>query len=287
MPTCPTLRPGQHAVITGGSSGLGLALATALARRRLDVTLLARNRDRLNQARDHIVSVVPGARVRLYAVDVSDFDATRAAVDDLTASGQGIDVVVNSAGIVREGYFETLETADFRTVMDTDFVGVLNVARLCLPHLKATSGRIVNVSSMAGLVGVFGQSAYCAAKHAVNGFSEALRLELEPQGITVQLVCPGEFDSPLVEELNTYRTPENRALVGAFPVMTLDDVTREVMTGIDRGVPLIIPGRSMRIAWLVQRIAPGLLRRFLRRRVASVYRGPNPGSAENPAAERL
>jgi 3-dehydrosphinganine reductase len=172
-------------VITGGSSGLGLALATELARRRLDVTLLARNRDRLDQARDYIVSVVPGARVRLYAVDVSDFHATRATVDDLTESGQGIDIVINSAGIVREGYFETLQNADFRSVMDVDFVGVLNVARICLPHLKAAKGRIVNVSSMAGLVGVFGQTAYCAAKHAVNGFSEALRLELEPLGITV------------------------------------------------------------------------------------------------------
>jgi 3-dehydrosphinganine reductase len=150
------------------------------------------------------------------------------------------------------------------------------VTRVCLPHVTATSGRIVNVSSMAGMLGVFGQTAYCAAKHAVNGFSEALRLEVEPVGVTVQLVCPGEFDSPLVEELNTYRTPENRALVGAFPVMTLDDVTREVMTGIDRGDPLIIPGRSMRMAWLAQRVAPGLLRRFMRRQVAAVYRGPNP-----------
>jgi 3-dehydrosphinganine reductase len=146
MRTCRTLRHGKSAVITGGSSGLGLALATELALRGLDVTLLARNRERLDEARNHIVGVAPRARVRLYAVDVSDFDATRAAVDDLTTSGQGIDVVINSAGIVREGYFEALEDADFRTVMDVDFVGVLNVARLCLPHLKATGGRIVNIS---------------------------------------------------------------------------------------------------------------------------------------------
>ena len=78
----------------------------------------------------------------------------------------------------------------------------------------------------------------------------------------------------MVEELNTYRTPENRALVGAFPVMTVDDVTREVLAGIDRGDPLIIPGRSMRVSWVVQRLAPGLLRRFLRHRVVAVYQGP-------------
>jgi 3-dehydrosphinganine reductase len=262
-------------LITGGSSGLGLALATTLAHRGLDVTLLARDRDRLDQARDHIASVAPWARVRLYAVDVSDFDAAHDAIADLTTPGQRIDVVINSAGIIREGYFETLETRDFQSVMDIDFYGVLNIARLCLPHLKVTKGRLVNVSSMAGMVGVFGYAAYCAAKHAVNGFSEALRLEVEPQGVTVSVVCPGEFDTPLVEELNTYRTPENRALVGAFPLMTVDDVAREVIAGIDRGDPLIIPGRGMRMAWAVQRIAPGLLRRIMRRQVASVYRGPN------------
>jgi 3-dehydrosphinganine reductase len=114
MPRHHALRAGQHAVITGGSSGLGLALATALACRRLDVTLPARDRARLDQARELILSAAPGARVRVYDVDVSDFDATRTAVDDLTAPGIGIDVVINSAGIVREGYFETTSDADFR-----------------------------------------------------------------------------------------------------------------------------------------------------------------------------
>jgi hypothetical protein len=165
--------------------------------------------------------------------------------------------------------------------MDIDFFGTLNVTRL--PHLKASGGRIVNVGSMAGLVGVFGETAYCAAKYAVTGFSEALRLEVEPQGVTVQLVCPGQFDTPMVEELNTYRTPENRALVGAFETMPLDQVTREVLKGIDRGDPLIIPGRIMRLSWLAQRIAPGLLRRFLRRQVPSVYQGP---AAPTPKTRR-
>jgi 3-dehydrosphinganine reductase len=275
MSSSHALRRGQHAVITGGSSGLGLALATALAQRGLDVTLLARDRDRLDQAKEHIASVAPQAQVRLYAVDVSDFEATEAAIDDLTGPGIGINVVINSAGIVREGYFEATSSSDFRTVMEIDFFGTLNVTRACLSHLRASGGRVVNISSMAGLVGVFGETAYCAAKYAVTGFSEALRLEVEPQGVTVQLVCPGQFDTPMVEELNTYRTPENGALVGAFGTMPLDEVTREVINGIDRGSPLIIPGRIMRVSWFAQRIAPGLLRRFMRRQVASVYQGPS------------
>jgi 3-dehydrosphinganine reductase len=274
MPRTTALLPGQHAVITGGSSGLGLALARELARRGLHVTLLARDRKRLEEARDHIARAAPRAKVSLYSVDVSDFGATSAVVDEITSWGQPIDVVINSAGIVREGYFETLKSDDFESVMAIDYFGTLNMARATLPHLRASGGRLVNVASMAGLVGVFGQTAYCAAKFAVTGFTEALRLEVEPENITVQLVCPGEFDTPMVEELNTYRTPENRALVAAFPVMTVGDVAREVLDGIDRGNPLIIPGRAMRIGSLAQRIAPGLLRRFIRRQVAAVYQGP-------------
>src|SRR5690349_15697694 len=274
MATVSKLRRGHHAVITGGSSGLGLALARVLAGRGLDVTLLARDRDRLEQAREHILATAPGAQVRVYPVDVSDGPAVQAAVDDFTAVSPGIDVVINSAGIVREGYFETTEPSEFNAVMDIDFFGLVNVTRSCLPFVKATRGRIVNIGSMAGLFGVFGETTYCAAKFAVTGFTEALRVEVEPQGVTVQLVCPGEFDTPLVDELNTYRTPENRALVGALGVMSLDDVTREVMAGIDNGDPLIIPGRMLRIAARAQRYAPGLMRRFMRRQVAAVYQGP-------------
>src|SRR5262249_18529207 len=159
------LRSGQHALITGGSSGLGLALATELAHRGLDVTLLARDVNRLAEARDHILAVSPRAQVRGYPVDVSDFDATCAVIDDVTSEGQLIDVVINSAGILREGYFETMKSEDFESIMDIDFFGVLNVSRACLPHLKTSRGRLVNVGSMAGLVGVFGETAYCAAKH--------------------------------------------------------------------------------------------------------------------------
>ena len=231
-----------------------MALATELARRGLDITLLARNRQRLDEARDHILGVSPRARIRGYPVDVSDFEASRAVVDEVTSGGQPIDVVINSAGIVREGYFETMEYSEFRRVMDIDYLGVLNVTRVCLPHLKASRGRLVNVSSMAGMVGVFGETAYCAAKHAVKGFSEALRREVEPHGVAVVLVCPGEFATPMVTELNTYRTPENDALVHAFPVRTLDEVTREVLAGIDRREPLITrPHDAHRLVSAVRR----------------------------------
>ncbi len=161
--------------------------------------------------------------------------------------------------------------------MDIDFFGVLNATTVCLPYLKQSHGRIVNIGSMAGLVGVFGLTAYCAAKHALTGFSDALRIELQSQGVTVQLVFPAEFDSPMVDELNSYRTPENRAQVGSFPVLGVSDVAHETIRGIERGDHLIIPGSASRLAWRVTRFAPILIDRFFQHRVASVYRGPTAG----------
>jgi 3-dehydrosphinganine reductase len=118
-------------------------------------------------------------------------------------------------------------------------------------------------------------TAYGAAKHALTGFSESLRLEIEPQGVTVQLACPAEFDSPMVDVLNTYRTPENRAVVTSFPVLGIDQVAREVLAGIERGDPLIIPGSVVRMSWRVARLAPGLVRGLLQRKIAGVYQGPS------------
>ena len=273
------LRAGQHAVITGGSSGLGLELAVQLARRGLAVTLVARDPHRLQRAQEHVTHIVPPANVRVCSVDITDFAATQTALDELSAAAGGIDVLINSAGIVREGYYERLDREDFRAIMDINFFGVLNATTACLPYLKQSHGRIVNIGSMAGLVGAFGLTAYCASKHALTGFSDALRVELEPQRVTVQLACPAEFDSPMVDVLNTYRTPENRAQVGSFPVLGVTQVATETIQGIERGDHLIIPGAASRLAWRVTRFAPNLMDRFVQHRVASVYRGPTSGDS--------
>jgi 3-dehydrosphinganine reductase len=269
------LKAGRHAVITGGSSGLGLALAEELARRHLQVTLIARDRERLDAAADRIRAAVPEAVVRLHSIDVADADAVASAIDDAAADAGGIDMLINSAGILREGYFEELSDTVFRTTMDINFFGIVNTTRAALGYLKQSGGRIVNIGSLGGLMGGFGLTAYGAAKHALTGFSESLRLEVEPQGVTVQLACPAEFDSPMVDVLNTYRTPENRAVVTSFPVLGIDQVTREVIAGIERGDPLIIPGSVVRMSWRVARLAPGLVRRLLQRKIAGVYRGPS------------
>lgn len=235
---------------------------------------MARTEASLQAAAESIRSGVPGAGVAASVADVSDAGGLGAAMDEVARAAGGIDLLVNSAGILREGYFETQSDGIFREVMDVDFFGVVAASRAALPHLKVSGGAIVNIASVAGLTGVFGYTAYCSAKHALVGFTNALRLELEPQGVRVQLVCPGEFDSPMVAGIAPSRTPENRVQARTIPKLSVDQVADETVAGIASGDRMIVPGAATRLLVAAQRIAPALGDAVSRRRIAAVYRGP-------------
>lgn len=266
------LSAGQHAVITGGSSGLGEAVAGELLDRGLSVTLVARREAPLEAAADRLRAGRPSARVDVATADVASAESTEALFAQLALADQAPDLLINSAGILREGYFATLPPSDFTDVMDINFHGTVHAIRAALPSLLVRRGRIVNVASVAGLMGVFGYTPYAAAKHALVGFTESLRYELEPQGVRVHLVCPGEFDSPMVQELERDRTPENRAHTLAIPRRSTEAVARDLVRGLERDRALIIPGRLTAATVLGQRLAPGIGALVARRRIRAAAR---------------
>lgn len=264
----------KHVVVTGGSSGLGLALARALAAQGARLTLMARTASKLESAKAEILRAHPGVAVNIRAIDVADAAATAEAMDAAARAEGGIDALINNAGIMREGYFQTLAPDDFREVMEINYFGVVNATRAALPHLRRAKGRLINIASVAGFVGAFGYSSYCGAKHALVGLTSCLRYELEPMGVRVQLVCPAEFDSPLVDALDKTRTPENRAHVLSIPKAPVDAIVADVMKGLATDRYEIVPTRLARIAVKLSRLAPGALRRLGDRTIAKVYRGP-------------
>ncbi len=265
----------RRVVITGGSSGLGLGFAKALAARGARLVLLARGEAGLASAQTEVEAAVPGARVRTLAVDVSDPDALRAAAARLEADGEGdVDLLVCSAGILRQGYVEAHSDDDYRDTIAINYLGTVHAVRALLPALARSRGRVVNISSMSGLTGVFGYSAYSASKFAVQGFSEALRVELRPQGIAVHVVSPAEFHSPMLASVEHVRTPEGRAHATSVPAVTVDVVVRDTLRGIERGEFAIVPGRLARLASVGLRHFPRISRAVSDRRVARVYVGP-------------
>jgi NAD(P)-dependent dehydrogenase (short-subunit alcohol dehydrogenase family) len=184
---------GRHAFVTGGGSGIGLAIAQALGRAGWRVTIAGRSKDRLDAA----ARTISDARVQ--PLDVTDGDAVKAAFRDAAAASGPVALLVNNAGGVNSAAFEKTSTAAWRQTLDLNLMGTVNCTQAALPDMKAVKwGRIVNVASTAGLVGYRYVSAYVAAKHAVVGLTKALALELAKSGITVNAVCPGYTDTDVI-----------------------------------------------------------------------------------------
>ena len=263
-------------IITGGSSGLGLAVAKRLVIQAPVLVLIGRNRQRLELACNEVSALNANATVLGRAVDVTAQESVTELFTELKETYGRVDLLINSAGILKEGYFETLSMDIFRRVMEINFFGILNMIKTFLPLIRQAKGRIINISSVAGLQGVFGYSAYCSAKYALNGFTEALHYEMKPQGISVQLVCPSEFSSPMVKALNSTRTPENRRHTLTIPEYDIDTIVREVVKGLGNNKFMVVPGFRTRFFSGLVKFFPGISRAFNDRRIKAVYTGPDP-----------
>jgi 3-dehydrosphinganine reductase len=264
-------------VITGGSSGVGRELAMRLAKRGARLALLARGREMLEETRNEIADAHPGARVDIFSCDVTDSAAVDSAFRAVADSQLGAPhVLINSAGILIENYFEKLPLEVFRKTMDINFFGTLHCIRAALPFFKGHGGgRIINMSSLSGVMGVFGYSAYCASKYAVKGLTDTLRVELGPQKIKFHVVCPPEFDSPMVREMNKTRTPENLAMAHLLPVLTIPQVADEILSGVRAGRYEIVPGAIPRAAYFLDKLLPGPSRALTDMTIRRHYKGPS------------
>lgn len=183
-----------------------------------------------------------GARYAAIATDVTDQGSVSSAVARATAALGPCDVLLTCAGIARPGYFQELDDAVFRRTMEVDYFGTLYAVRAAVPTmLERRRGSVVGISSTAGLIGVFGYSAYSPPKFAVRGLLEVLRVELNPQGIHVGCVCPPDTETPQLAYENQYKPPETFAISGAIHPFTPERVASSIVAGMERGRFLITP----------------------------------------------
>jgi NAD(P)-dependent dehydrogenase (short-subunit alcohol dehydrogenase family) len=185
----PSAERAPSVLITGASSGIGLETAVHLAERGFRVFASMRDLGR----RDALEAEAArrGASVEVVALDVTEKDGVRAAVETVVQRAGALDALVNNAGVQVRGYFEDLSAAEIARVFETNLFGAMSVTRAVLPHFRAAGrGRIVNVSSIGGRLGAPALSAYCASKFALEGWSEALSLEMKLVGVDVSLVAP-------------------------------------------------------------------------------------------------
>jgi NAD(P)-dependent dehydrogenase (short-subunit alcohol dehydrogenase family)/uncharacterized protein YndB with AHSA1/START domain len=193
----------QRVLITGGSSGIGLAVAEALVQEGAEVALLARNELGLAAAKRTLAEW--GAETLTLTADVTDREALTAAVDEAARKMGGLDVVVTAAAGVSFGRFAETDPDDFDATVETVLGGTVDTIRAALPHLERSRGAVVVIGSIAAHMPLPGMSAYTASKHGLVGFLETARVELEEGGssVTLSLVNPGAVDTPLWSNLES------------------------------------------------------------------------------------
>ncbi len=252
MGRTPDLRD-RHVIVTGGSSGIGLALVRRVAALGARVSVIAL--DDADMARLREAPPAGAHPLHLAPADVADRGQVRAAIASCRERHGPTDVLVTCAGVVHPGYFDELPDAVFERDMAIDYFGTLWCIRAALPDmLERGRGTIVCISSFAGLVGVFGMGAYCPPKYAVRGLCETLRVELKPRGIHVACVFPTDVDTPGLAAEIPQHPPEQDAMQGKIRPMSPEVVVDAILDGIARRRTRIYPGRW---TWLLARLANG------------------------------
>jgi len=256
------------AVVTGGSSGIGLALAERMVARGDHVAILARDRDRLDGARRHLEGLRqdPAQIIRAAAVDVAEAEALHAAIRDAEQHAGPVGILIAAAGIARPGYFASLDLEDFHQLMDTNFFGSLNAAHLVYPAMVSRGdGHIVFVASGAAFVGVFGYTAYGASKFALRGLAEALQAEASGTGVKISICYPPDTDTPQLIEASKTKPVETQAISGSGGLWSAGDVADKIIRGMDAGRFLIAPGLKMKALGRLHSLAAPALRWHLDR----------------------
>jgi NAD(P)-dependent dehydrogenase (short-subunit alcohol dehydrogenase family) len=252
---------GRTAVITGAASGIGRGIALALAKRGCHLALADVNWAGLSET-----AAKAGAkrlRVTTHRLDVADRAAVGAFPERVLASHPSVDLLFNNAGVALGGTFEQVSQEDFDWLMAINFGGVVAMTRAFLPVLRANGGgRIVNVSSVYGLIAPPGQTAYAASKFAVRGFSESLRRELEGTGLEVSLVHPGGVATSVAANarrasaLSAEDLAKGQERMKKLLRMPPDEAGEIIVRGVERGRPRIIVGRDAKFLAILERLAP-------------------------------
>ncbi|MBP1710102.1 MAG: short-chain dehydrogenase/reductase [Deltaproteobacteria bacterium] len=253
------------AFITGGSSGIGLATANLLARQGCSLVLFARGQALLDEACRTIEAVInkTSQSVQAISMDVADHHAVRQKIKTAVEKFGIPDLLINCAGVSSAGCFENISYDQFDQCMKINVYGTRNTVSAMLPYMKQKgSGHIVNISSMAGLIGMFGYSSYCTTKYALVGFTECLRSELKRYNIRVTLVCPPEVKTPFVEKEAAALPREARAVKTFAGLLTPEKAARAIVRGVKSGTFLVVPGILAKSLYFWHRISNGFLTRM-------------------------
>ena len=274
-------------LVTGAGSGLGRALALRFAAAGARIVALDKDAAALSELQCELEAC--GAQCLALPCDVTDADACAAAVADGITRFGALDVLVNNAGISQRSGFAATDLAVVRRVMEVNFFGAVHCTKAALPHLLATRGLIVTISSVAGYAPLIARTGYAASKHALHGFFDSLRTEVAAAGVDVMLACPSFIATHIDRNaLGGDGLPVRHAQVTTGAPLAAEAVAEAIYRGATKGRRLLLIGRTARQAWWMSRLAPRLYATLMARRLRAElesdaitttkphHRGPQP-----------
>jgi NAD(P)-dependent dehydrogenase (short-subunit alcohol dehydrogenase family) len=275
----------RTALITGGASGIGLALGRQLARRGTEVTLADIEVDAVRHAAAQLRGDRSSGDVHSFVLDVRDENAFHAAVQAASSTTGTLDALFNNAGTSMGGPTEELTSAHWDRIIDVNLRGVVNGILAAYPQMvERGCGHIVNTASGVGLVAPPFVVAYATTKHAVVGLSTGLRAEAARHGVSVSVLCPGSVETPILDRLPDDDLPfrptqgatgrDYAGVLGVTP-MPADEFARRALRSLARGRPIIVEPRSTRLFWQLHRLSPRLTELVNRRLATEVHQALN------------
>ncbi len=262
--------------ITGASSGIGEAIARVMARQNTNLILSSRREEELERVKS--LCVTSGASedsVLVLPMDVTDESAMPQIVKQAESAFGGIDLLINNAGISQRSLCQNTEMAVYRTLFDIDVFGQIAVTKLVLPAmLERGTGHIAVTSSVAGKIGVAQRTGYCAAKHAMMGFFDALRAEVEHQGVDVSTITPGWIKTAVSENAisgdgSSYGKMDKDIANG----MDVNEAAEVIVSGLNKKKKEIaVGGRLEMVALRLKRFFPGVVFNMMSKRGAEALR---------------
>jgi short-subunit dehydrogenase len=252
---------GRVAVITGASSGIGLATARHLAREGVAVVIGARRRDRLDEAVEEMRS--RGGRAEALVGDVTSESDVQGLVEHACRTFGQLDIMVCNAGFGYYGTVEETPTATMQRMMDVNFMGTFYGARAALPHFRARGGgHLIIVSSIVGQRGIAMMSGYSATKAAQVAFAESLRTEFNGTGIAISVVLPVSTET---EFRSAMERDYGYSVSGLGPKQSADDVAGSIVACVRKPRPEVYPHASARALAIVNAVAPGLTDKLVKK----------------------
>lgn len=252
---------GKLVYITGGSSGIGLALGIRFARLGADIAIFVRNRHKLETAATQIKNGFPSPepQVHGFVLDVSDEKAVTETMANVVDVVGVPDILILCAGETITKPFGKLQVREFNQVIQTNLLGSVAPIAALLPEMAETGGALLLVSSLGGLIGAYGYSAYSSSKFAQVGLGEVLRWEFAKYNINVSVLCPPEVATPFLEYEKETIPIETRTVKDLLGTLSPDYVAERAIKGLERNKFLIIPGFRARSMYLLSQLLPRTL----------------------------